>query len=187
MNNILDLDSRLKFREWLVNNSNIEKECYIRVKRGKPVDSNIFYYLDALEEALCFGWIDSTVRVINGEVYQRFSKRVKNSKWSELNKERVRRLIKLNLMTKDGYKTLLDLNEPYVIDEGILKELEKNGILSIFMSFPKLYQRIRLYNVLFYKSINKEKYEKALKHLIEETKKNKMYGEWNDYGRLLDY
>ena len=46
---------------------------------------------------------------------------------------------------------------------------------------------MRVGNVAFYKRRNPAMYEQMLSHLIAETKKGQMYGEWNDYGRLLDY
>ena len=57
---------------------------------------------------------------------------------------------------------------------------------TAFKAFPALYQRIRAYNVAFYKRRDPAAYRQALTHLIEETKKGRMFGEWNDYGRLLD-
>lgn len=72
------------------------------VRRGKSADNDTFCYLDAVEEALCFGWIDGTHRVIDGVRMQRFSPRKPKSPWAELNKERMRRLEKLDLMTDAG-------------------------------------------------------------------------------------
>ena len=68
------------------------RECWLEVKRGRLDTPGVFYYLDAVEEALCFGWIDSTQKRIGDRMMQRFSPRRKGSPWSELNKERVRRL-----------------------------------------------------------------------------------------------
>lgn len=84
--------NRRDFRSWLESNAETESECYVSVKHGKPKDETAFYFLDAVEEALCFGWIDSAVKVIDGKRVQRFSPRRKNSPWTEPNKERVRRL-----------------------------------------------------------------------------------------------
>ena len=56
--NILDITNRNEFRNWLINNSTSEKECWIAVKRGKTLPEDALWYLDAVEEALCFGWID---------------------------------------------------------------------------------------------------------------------------------
>ena len=59
---ILEIKNRQDFRRWLERNAETESECWIAVKRGKPVDETVFYYIDAVEEALCFGWIDSTTK-----------------------------------------------------------------------------------------------------------------------------
>ena len=182
---VLNIKNRKEFRKWLSKNNDKETECYILLKRGKPVDDKLFYYIDAVEEALCFGWIDNTVKKINGEIYQRFSKRRKNSVWTEQNIARVERLDKLGLMTDAGREALPDdLNKKFVLDKDIKKRLLNAKCLKTFLSFPKLYQRIRVYNINFYKYRNHEQYKKALKHLIKETKAGKMYGQWNDYGRL---
>ena len=63
---------------------------------------------------------------------------------------------------------------------------EKARVWSRFRAFPPLYQRIRGYNIAFYKNRDPEAYERALSHLIQETKRGQMFGEWNDYGRLLE-
>ena len=71
--------------EWLAIHVDNENECWIELKCVRPFDDNRFYYLDAVGEALCFGWVA-------GKRMQRFTPRTKNSPWTELNKERVRRL-----------------------------------------------------------------------------------------------
>lgn len=186
--NILKIKNRQEFRQWLAENSSIETECWIHAERGKPTDDDNLWYLDAVEEALCYGWIDNTGGKIEGIIYQRFSPRRKNSPWTELNKERVRRLEKLGLMTEAGRKVLPAMGaRSFKFDPDVEQALKQARIWSKFRSFPTLYQRIRAYNVAFYKGRYPEIYERGLKHLIEETKKGKMYGEWNDYGRLLDY
>ena len=186
--NILEAKNRMEFREWLSEHCNTEGECWLELKRGKPADEEHFWYLDAVEEALCFGWIDSTHRKIDGKEMQRFSPRRKNSPWTELNKERVRRLEKLGLMTDAGRAVLPPMGpRSFKVDPDIEGALKKARAWTVFKSLPPLYQRIRAYNVCFYKSRSRAEYEKALQHLIAETKKGKMFGEWNDYGRLIDY
>ena len=183
--NILKIKNKKEFRKWLSKNHDKEIECYIELKRGKPVDDKSFYYIDAVEEAFCFGWIDSTVRKIDGIAYQRFSKRRKNSMWTEQNIARVKRLEDLGLMTNAGREMLPDnIDKKFVLDKDIKKELVDAKCLKIFLSFPELYQRIRVYNINFYKKRNPNAYKKALDHLIKETLKGKMYGQWDDYGRL---
>jgi len=184
---ILNICTRKEFRSWLSLNHDKEKECFVVLKRGRPKDDGLFYYLDAVEEALCFGWIDSTLKKVDGKMVQRFSPRTLSSNWTELNKERVRRLEKLGLMTDAGRNVLPPLNEEFVIDSEIESRLKKAQCWDIFITFPKLYQRVRLSNLSFYKKLDKAMYQKGLEHLIEETKKGHMFGEWNDYGRLLEY
>ena len=187
-NNILSLSDRSQFRQWFYLHGASESECWIDVKRGRPKDDGVFYYIDAVEEALCFGWIDSTYKLIDGKRLQRFSPRKKNSSWTELNKERVRRLEKLGLMTDAGRSVLPAMGvRSFKVDPEIESAMKGARCWSKFRRFPSLYQRIRAYNVAFYKKRDPKAYEKMLAHLISETKKGRMFGEWNDYGRLLDY
>ncbi len=183
----MDVKTRAEFREWLTQHHATAKECWVCLKRGKPVDEEHLWYLDAVEEALCFGWIDSVWKNVDGVMWSKFTPRRKNSPWTELNKERVRRLERLGLMSEAGRKALPKMGSgSFKIDEDVKQALKEAKAWSTFRSFPPLYQRIRAYNVAFYKAKDRSSYEKALKHLIDETKKGKMYGEWNDYGRLLE-
>ena len=119
---------------------------------------------------------------------QRFSPRKKNSPWTELNKERVRRLEKLGLMTNAGRAVLPPMGaRSFKVDPDIVSALKKARVWTKFRSFPPLYQRVRAYNIMFFKRRDQEAYDRTLKHLIDETAKGNMFGEWNDYGRLLDY
>ena len=186
--NVLSVKNRNEFRRWLAENSQIASECWVAVKRGKPTDEAEFWYIDAVEEALCFGWIDSNHKLINGVRMQRFTPRKKNSPWTELNKERVRRLEKLSLMTDAGRAVLPAMGvRSYKLDADVESAMKQARVYSKFKTFPPLYQRIRGYNVSFYKKRDPETYEKMLARLISETKQGKMFGEWNDYGRLLNY
>lgn len=186
-NNDTHIKNRQDFRTWLKANHDTASECWVSVKRGRPNDDDTFWYLDAVEEALCFGWIDSVGVSIEGVLIQRFSPRKKNSPWTELNKERVRRLERLGMMTDAGRRVLPPMGpRSFRIDEELEGALKKARVWSVFRSFPPLYQRIRAYNTTFYKTRNPLTYQKALDHLITETKKGKMFGEWNDYGRLIE-
>ncbi len=147
--NVLDLSTRQQFREWLSCNAQSERECHVCAKRGRPASDEVFWYLDAVEEALCFGWIDSTIRTIDGRTMQRFSPRNKNGNWTEQNKERVRRLEKPGLMTDAGRAVLpsdMDVGS-FRIDEDIENALESEGVLDTFRTFHPLYQRSALPNL----------------------------------------
>ena len=186
--NILIIANRREFRAWFEAHHANERECWVEVKRGRPVDDQHFWYLDAVEEALCFGWIDSRHKLIDGKRMQCFTPRKRNSPWTELNKERVRRLERLGLMTDAGRKVLPPMGvRSFKIDKDVETALKSARVWTTFKSFPSLYQRIRAYNVAFYKTRDKGMYEQTLLHFITETKAGRMFGEWNDYGRLLDY
>ena len=184
--NILIIHKRSDFRQWLLNNHSSESECWVKIKRGKPSDDEHLWYIDAVEEALCFGWIDSTMQTIDGHLLQRFSPRRKNSHWTELNKERCRRLEQLGLMTDAGRASLPKMHSrSFNFDTDFVNALKQARVWSKFKQFPLLYQRIRANNLSFTKVKNPQNYSKALTRLIVETKKGRTYGEWNDYGRLL--
>lgn len=186
--NILKAKNKEELRLWLENNYETQKECWVIVKRGKPQNDDTFWYIDAVEEALCFGWIDSTVKKLDtGITIQRLSPRKKGSIWSELNKERCRRMEKLGKMTQAGKKVLPDMSEKgFNIDIDILEALKKDEIVwANFHKFPSLYQRVRI-DTIQIKKKNPQLFQKRLEKLIENTKKGIMYGEWNDNGRLLN-
>jgi hypothetical protein len=160
----------------------------VEIKRGAPTENGILSYLDAVEEALCFGWIDSTNKKVGEKRIQRFTPRKKNGSWTELNKERVRRLEKLGLMTDAGRTVLPAMGaRSFKVDPAVEAALKQARAWSKFKSFPALYQRVRAGNIAFYKKRDPAMYEQTLSHLIAETKKGHMFGEWNDYGRLLEY
>lgn len=187
--NILKAKNREELRLWLENNYETQKECWVIVKRGRPQNDDTFWYIDAVEEALCFGWIDSTVKKLDtGITIQRLSPRKKGSIWSELNKERCRRMEKLGKMTQAGKKVLPNMSEKgFNIDIDILEALKKDEIVwANFHKFPSLYQRVRI-DTIQIKKKNPQLFQKRLEKLIENTKKGIMYGEWNDNGRLLNY
>lgn len=184
---ILNCKTKEEFYEWLKENHDKEDECFLECKKGKiKQEIDVLYYIDAVYMALCFGWIDSSQKVINGIRYQRFGPRKKNSHWSELNKARCKWLIENKLMTKCGSNILPNLDEEMKINKDILKKLQKdNEIWKNFNNFPELYKRVRIGNIQREKK-DSEAYKKALNHFLEETKMNNMYGDWNDNGRLND-
>jgi hypothetical protein len=104
-----------------------------------------------------------------------------------LNKERVRRLEKLKLMTDEGRRVLPDMSSnSFTIDTFIEKRLKEDVLVyKNFMNFPELYRRIRIDTIQQVKS-QQELFEKRLDKFIQNTKQDKMYGSWNDNGRLID-
>lgn len=186
--NHLDITTRAEFRSWLEKNHDKQRECWVRTPKGRTSPEGLIWYLDAVEEALCFGWIDTTHKNIDGIDLQKFTPRSKKSPWSELNKERCRRLKKLGLMTPAGEKVLPDMREKsYVIDEEILTAFKANRkAWSNFRKFPPRYQRLRIDSIQRDKKKDHALFLKRTEKLIRESEKGNMFGEWNDYGRLLE-
>ena len=138
----LYLTDRNDWRAWLEKNYATAKEIwliYYNKKSGKPR----IPYNDAVEEALYFGWIDSIVKKYDEErAAQRFSPRRKNSRLSELNKERIRRLIEAGKMTPAGLESIKHhlannnnarennfLTGNFSIPKDILSKLKANKIV----------------------------------------------------------
>jgi uncharacterized protein YdeI (YjbR/CyaY-like superfamily) len=104
-------------------------------------------YLHAVEEALCFGWIDGIAKRLNADrMAQRFTPRRPNSHWTELNKERARRLIASGLMTDAGRAVLPDLDvASFRIADDLLAALQADPKVWVhFEQFPAVYQRVRI-------------------------------------------
>lgn len=99
--------TRQDWRNWLEANSQTEKSVWLILyhKKSKTQSVNL---VEATEEALCFGWIDSLCKKRDDESYYlTFSHRnPKNSKWSKPNMERAERMIQQNLMTEHGQKII---------------------------------------------------------------------------------
>lgn len=102
----LYVTDREDFRKWLEANHKSKKEIWlIQYKKAAKMPS--INYVEAVEEALCFGWIDSTEKSMDAERYAtRFSPRRPKSNWTEMNKDRVRRLIAEGKVTEAGLATL---------------------------------------------------------------------------------
>ncbi len=183
--NVLETD-RAGFRKWLEDNHSREGSCWVVCPRGAPVDG-VFCYIDAVEEALCFGWIDSTVKRADGKTFNRFSPRRPGSHWTELNKARVRRLEKLGLMTDAGRAALPDMDAVPRMDPNLRRWFSKNpGMEERFMGFPELYRRIQLSNLEDYRERWPEGYRKKLIGLRRRIESGTMAPGWDDYGRLSE-
>jgi uncharacterized protein YdeI (YjbR/CyaY-like superfamily) len=94
--------TRAEWRRWLEKNSRAVAEIWM-VFYKKHTGKSCIRYEDAVEEALCFGWIDGIVRRIDAQTYgRRFTPRRAGSEWSELNRRRARKMITDGKMTEAG-------------------------------------------------------------------------------------
>lgn len=105
----LYIKDRAEWRKWLAKNYKKEKEIWlICYKKGS--DKETLNYNDSVEEALCFGWIDSIVKSLNHESFaQRFSPRKANSNFSQTNIERLKKLIKQKKVSKEVLEPLKEI------------------------------------------------------------------------------
>ena len=106
IDNLLEYNDREQLRWWLEENHSTTHHCWVATYRGKTPMPNALPYLAVVEEALCFGWIDSTVkRMPDGRLAQRISPRRVNCHWTEQNLARIKDLEQRGLMTPAGQKT----------------------------------------------------------------------------------
>jgi len=95
-----------EFRKWLIQNHQTKKEIWV-IQYKKATKKPSINYMEAVEEAICFGWIDSLEKSMDTERYAlRFSPRRPKSNWTNTNKERARKMIAEGRMTKAGRATL---------------------------------------------------------------------------------
>ncbi|HLF73954.1 MAG TPA: hypothetical protein VI524_06395 [Anaerolineales bacterium] len=102
----LYVTNRDDFRKWLAKNHQTRKEIWL-IQYKKATKKPSIDYVEAVEEAICFGWIDSTEKSMDAERYAtRFSPRRPRSNWTETNKARARKMIAEGKMTEAGLATL---------------------------------------------------------------------------------
>lgn len=173
----LHVMDRKAWREWLSKNYDKEREIwlvYAKKHTGKPRIS----YNDSVEEALCFGWIDSVIKRIDEDFCaQRFSPRNPKSRYSQANKERLAKLVEQGKVIASVQTTVGDaLNEEFVIPPDILKKIKANKTAwENFNKFSPAYQRIR---IAFIDAARKrpDEFKKRLNHFIKMTEKGKQFG-----------
>ncbi len=168
-------NKRAIWHAWLSKNHKKEKEIWL-VSYKKNTGKKSLSYDEAIEEALCFGWIDSAVKTIDSEKFaQRFSPRNPKSLLSPLNKDRVLRLIKARKMTKDGLEKIKDLlkKKPLSENKTILQKIKNDKVVwKNFKIFSLGYQNLALDWVT---ETQKKPLEnrKRFNHLIQMTAKGK--------------
>jgi uncharacterized protein YdeI (YjbR/CyaY-like superfamily) len=178
----LYVTDRKQWRSWLAKNHTKEKEIwliYYRKASGKPR----IPYNDAVEEALCYGWIDSTVKRVDDSKYaQRFTPRRSKSRLSEMNKERIRRLIANKTMTSAGLNAVKhafdkDKDEKLVIAPDILKALKADKLTwKHFQNFSEGYKKVRIGYIEDSRDAGSTIFQKRLNNFIKMTAKNKKFG-----------
>lgn len=185
--NTLSVADRKAWRAWLSRNHATEREIwliYYKKTSGRPrIDYN-----HAVEEALCYGWIDSILKPIDGEKYaQRFSPRKPNARWSAMNIERFRRLLAQRKVRRAGIAAAGSIiarlrttraagrkadRLPADIRTALRSDPE---VWKNFNRFPSSYQRIRIGWIDASRN-RPEFFRKRLNYFVKMTKQNKRFG-----------
>jgi uncharacterized protein YdeI (YjbR/CyaY-like superfamily) len=174
---LLHASNRREWRSWLKKHYKSAKDVwlvYYKKETGKPR----IPYNDAVEEALCFGWIDSTVRTIDGERFaQRFSARKPKSTYSQANKERLTRLIEQRKVAKDVLAGLRNsADKKFVPPPDILDAIRAHKVAwKHFGKFSPSYKRIRIAYIDGARKRPAE-FRKRLNYFIKMTEKDKRFG-----------
>tara|TARA_R110002096_G_scaffold153285_6_gene316992 strand:- start:5994 stop:6575 length:582 start_codon:yes stop_codon:yes gene_type:complete len=152
--------SRKDWRDWLEQNHHTHQSIWVvffKVSSGVPSIT----WSEAVDEALCFGWIDSTKKTVDENRYKQFfSKRNAKSNWSKINKEKIETLTSQGLMTKAGFDsvevakqngswTILDAVEALIIPADLEEALNnQEAAKSYFLSLSKSKRKSLLYWVI---------------------------------------
>ena len=165
------------WRNWLEEHYRDEKEIwliYCRMQAGKPR----IPYNDAVEGALCFGWIDSIIRNLDQERYaQRFTPRKPHSEFSQTNKERLKKLIEQGKVKAEVLVSLDDAGlEDFEYPMDIMATIRENEqAWENFQRYSGSYQRIRIAYIDRVRNRPGE-YEKRLKHFMRMTEQDRQFG-----------
>ncbi|MDP9252594.1 MAG: YdeI/OmpD-associated family protein [Chloroflexota bacterium] len=165
------------WRTWLRKHHKTSREIwlvYYRKETGQPRIS----YNDAVDEALCFGWIDSTQKKIDADrTAQRYTPRRPGSPTSEMNKARARRLVREKRMTPAGLEAIGSLKTSrLVIAPDIRAAFERDPIAwKRFQRFPASYRRIRIAFVEGARG-RPDEFKRRLGNLVRKSAKNERFG-----------
>ena len=174
--------SRREWRRWLTKNHQSEKFVWLIIHHKESKTPSV-YYNEAVEEALCFGWIDSKGNKRDSEsFYLFFAQRNPKSNWSKINRERVEKMTTQGLMTASGQKlidlakmngtwTAMEEIDNLIIPADLKKIFVKNKKASKnFEAFPPSSKKIILNWILSAK--RQETREQRIRQTVELAAKN---------------
>ena len=184
-NTPLRFNNRTEWREWLQENYDKTNEVWFVFPLRSSGEKAISYN-DAVEEALCFGWIDSTIRSLDeNHKIQRFTPRNPKSSYSQANKERLNWLAGKELI----HETIMEdisrlLSEEFNYPADILEAVRADEVVwKHFQQFSDPYKRIR---IAYIDAARKrpDEFRKRLNNFIEKTRKGKLI---RGYGGIDKY
>ena len=172
--NLFYSSDRKEWREWLAAHFETEKEVWFVFPAKLSGEPSILYN-DAVEEALCFGWIDGQAGTLDEtHLLRRFTPRRKGSPYSQPNIERLIWLEKQGMIhPKIRDEVLPVIQAPFLFPEDILKVLREDPVVwDNYQQFTDSYKRIR---VAYVEAARKrpEEFQKRLRNFVEKTRLNK--------------
>lgn len=173
--NTFRTNNRADWRQWLAEHFETETEILFVFPTLSSGEESISYN-DAVEEALCFGWIDGVAGKLDAtHGTRRFTPRRKGSAYSRPNIERLIWLEQQGMIHPKVRASVLPIiNEPYVFPEDILAEIKKDPVVQAhFERFTASYQRIR---IAYIDDARKrpEEFKKRLENFISKTREGKL-------------
>ena len=176
-------ESKQAWRQWLKKHHQTKKTVWL-ICYKKNANKKTISWSDAVDEALCFGWIDSTVRPIDDEKFMRsFMKRKPKGTWSKINKEKIKALIESGRMTPAGLEcienakqngswNILDEVEELIIPKDLEKAFKtKPGSKAYFLSLSKSVRKAMLHRIAMAK--RPETKQKRIAEIIEAVSQKK--------------
>jgi len=174
-NEIIHFENREEWRGWLAENFETVNGIWF-VFPNKSAGRNGISYNDAVEEALCFDWIDSTIKSLDKDhKIQHFTPRDPKSPYSQANKERLRWLLE-NKMIHPKFENKIQkaLSEPFIFPDDIIGQLkEDETVWKNYQRFSDTYKRIRIGYIEAARK-RPEEFEKRLANFLIKTKENKL-------------
>ena len=171
-----------EWRDWLERN-HAEKQSIWLIQYKKHSGMPSVSWSEAVDEALCFGWIDSTKRPIDEEKYmQYYGKRKANSTWSKVNKEKVKKLIaegrmssagleSIKIAKQNGTWSLMDSVEALVIPDDLEEAFKtRPGSRDFFLGLSKSAKKSILHWLMMAK--RPETRQKRIKETVESAGQN---------------
>jgi uncharacterized protein YdeI (YjbR/CyaY-like superfamily) len=173
-----------EWRKWLEENHHSKQSVWL-VYYKKKAGITTITWSEAVDEALCFGWIDSKAKPLDDEKFmQFFSRRKPNGTWSKVNKEKIKQLIDAKRMTPKGLEviekakqngswTILDEVEELIIPKDLEKEFKnKPGSKDFFLSLSRSVRKAMLHRLVFAKQpeTRKKRISEIMEHVSQRLK-----------------
>ena len=179
---------RDEFRSWLASNDANNQGVWLLFYK-KPAQTQCIRYAEAVEEAICYGWIDSLMKKLDEERYiRKFTPRRRKSNWSELNKKRAGKLIGKGLMTEAGLRKIAEAKETGMWDKTAYETINDDAVSVLrdelrphkeaHTNFVKMAPSVqRNYAGWIYSAKREETRKRRLQSAVNLLEQNKKLGE----------